>query len=81
MYPRNGGCDEHAFAWFFPLLLYVDPNREDSHFVTRALEIVLVVFLAVDWATTLLLKGRKSLHDYLFQSRVVLAVDKPLESK
>lgn len=71
----------NAFAWFFPLLLYVDPNREDSHWVTRSLEFLLVVFLAVDWATTLLLKGRKSLHDYLFQTRVVLAVDKPLETR
>jgi serine/threonine protein kinase len=70
----------NAFAWFFPLLLYVDPNREDSHLVSRILEGVLVMFLAVDWATTLLLKGRKSLHDYLCRSRVVLAVDRKTES-
>ncbi|MEQ1824640.1 MAG: protein kinase [Pirellula sp.] len=71
----------NAFAWFFPLLLYVDPNREDSHVVSRILEGILVLFLAVDWATTMLLKGRKSLHDHLFRSRVVLAVDRDSESQ
>jgi uncharacterized RDD family membrane protein YckC len=71
----------NAFAWFFPLLFYLDPNRDEGHIVSRSLEIALVLFLAVDWATTLLLKGRKSLHDYLCRSRVVLAVDRGTESQ
>jgi eukaryotic-like serine/threonine-protein kinase len=71
----------NAFAWFFPLLLYVDPNRQDSHMVSRVLEGILVLFLAIDWATTLMLKGRKSLHDYLCRSSVVLAVDRDSKSK
>lgn len=75
----------NAFAWFFPLLLYVDPMVSvDSDFETfggrdlmvKILEIGLVLFIAVDWGTTLLLKGRKSLHDYLCHSRVVLAIDR-----
>lgn len=75
----------NAFAWFFPLLLYVNPTiTVDSNFETyngrdlmvRILEVVLVLFIAVDWGTTLLLKGRKSLHDYLCHSRVVLAIDR-----
>jgi eukaryotic-like serine/threonine-protein kinase len=72
----------NAFAWFFPLLLYISPNIEvDSRFgdgslMVRTLEFILVAFLAIDWGLALLLKGRRSLHDYLFRSRVVLAMDR-----
>lgn len=75
----------NAFAWFFPLLLYVNPgvsvdvdfeSYNGRDLLVNILEIGLVLFIAVDWGTTLLLKGRKSLHDYLCHSRVVLAIDR-----
>jgi eukaryotic-like serine/threonine-protein kinase len=77
----------NAFAWFFPLLLYINPDvaiDNDTGFGTlgtrnvliRGLEFALVLFLAIDWGTALLLKARRSLHDYLCHSRVVLAVDR-----
>lgn len=68
----------NAFAWFWPLAFYVNSSNP---FLSRVLEVILVVFLCVDSALILLLKGRKSLHDYLCNSRVVLAVDREKESK
>ena len=70
----------NAFAWFIPLLYYVDPDRQQGHVFGAVLQTTLVLFLAVDWATMFLLKGKKSLHDYLCRSRVVLAVDRGSES-
>jgi eukaryotic-like serine/threonine-protein kinase len=71
----------NAFAWFCPLLFYFDPYRDEGNIFSRGLELVLVLFISIDWTTTLLLKGRKSLHDYLCRSRVVLAVDRATESR
>ncbi len=68
----------NAFAWFWPLAFYVNSSNP---FLSRVLEVILVLFLCVDSALILLLQGRKSLHDYLCNSRVVLAVDREKESK
>ena len=68
----------NAFAWFWPLAFYVNSSNPS---LSRVLEVILVLFLCVDSALILLLKGRKSLHDYLCNSRVVLAVDREKESK
>jgi serine/threonine protein kinase len=66
----------NSFAWFVPLVIYVDPSFSPDHLLSRILQVAFALFLAIDWATTLLLKGRKTLHDYLCHSRVVLAVDR-----
>lgn len=66
----------NAFAWFWPLSLYGTLNFPG---ISRNFEIALVLFLSIDFATTMLLKGRKALHDYLCHSRVVLAVDREID--
>jgi len=67
----------NAFAWFSPLGFYVSSNP----WLSWVFEICLVLFLSLDFALILMLKGRKSLHDYLCNSRVVLAVDREKEPK
>jgi eukaryotic-like serine/threonine-protein kinase len=66
----------NSFAWFVPLVVYVDPSFQPDHLMSRIIQFLFALFLAIDWATTLLLKGQKTLHDYLCHSRVVLAVDR-----
>ena len=68
----------NAFAWFSPLAFYVDSSNP---ILSRIFEVALVSFLGIDSAMILLLKGRKSLHDYLCNTRVALAVDREKESK
>ena len=67
----------NAFAWFSPLAFYVSSNPG----LSLVFEISLVLFLCLDSALILLLKGRTSLHDYLCRTRVVLAVDREKEPK
>ncbi len=67
----------NAFAWFSPLGFYVSSNP----WLSWVFEICLILFLSLDFALILMLKGRKSLHDYLCNSRVVLAVDREKEPK
>ncbi len=66
----------NAFALFWPLAFYVNSSNPN---LSRVLEVSIVLFLCVDAAFILLLKSRKSLHDYLCNSRVVLAVDREKE--
>jgi len=68
----------NAFAWFSPLAFYMNSSSQDLFGV---FVVVLVLFLCLDSTLILLLKGRKSLHDYLSNSRVVLAVDREKEIK
>ena len=68
----------NAFALFWPLAFYVNSSNPN---LSRVLEVSIVLFLCVDAALILLLHGRKSLHDYLCNSRVVLAVDRDKEPK
>lgn len=67
----------NAFAWFSPLAFYVSSNPR----LSLVFEISLILFLCLDSALILLLKGRKSLHDYLCNTRVVLAVDREKEQR
>ncbi len=67
----------NAFAWFSPLAFYVSSNPR----LSLVFEISLIFFLCLDSGLILLLKGRKSLHDYLCNSRVVLAVDREKEQR
>ena len=68
----------NAFALFWPLAFYMNSSNPN---LSRVLEVSIVLFLCVDAALILLLHGRKSLHDYLCNSRVVLAVDRDKEPK
>ena len=68
----------NSFAWFSPLALYVNSSNS---ILTPVFAVALVLFPCIDSTMILLLKGRKSLHDYLCNSRVVLAVDREKEPK
>ncbi len=68
----------NSFAWFSPLALYVNFSNP---ILIPIFAIALVLFPCIDSTMILLLKGRKSLHDYLCNSRVVLAVDREKEPK
>ena len=68
----------NAFAWFLPMTFYVNSSTPD---LSRVFEVSVILFLCLDSGMTLLIKGRKSLHDYLCNSRVVLAVDHERESR
>ena len=66
----------NAFAWFWPLAFYVNSSTPT---LSQVFEVSVILFVCLDSGMTLLIKGRKSLHDYLCNSRVVLAVDREKE--
>jgi hypothetical protein len=72
----------NAFAWCFPLALYVTlisetfEQAKNVEVLAQAIEVVLILFLSMNTITLFLLRGRKALHDYLCHSQVVLAVNK-----
>ena len=68
----------NSLAWFSPLALYV---YSSNPVLTPIFLVALVLFPCIDSTIILLLKSRKSLHDYLCNSRVVLAVDHEKEPK
>ena len=68
----------NAFAWFWPMAFYVNSS---TPVLSRVLEVSVILFICLDSGMTLLIKGRKSLHDYLCNSRVVLAVDHEKEPR
>lgn len=68
----------NSFAWFSPLSLYMNFSNP---LLLPIFAVALVLFPCIDSTMILLLKGRKSLHDYLCNSRVVLAVDREKEPK
>lgn len=63
----------NAFAWLFPLALYVSLQ---SVSISKGIEYSLIGLLGLNSITWFLLSRRKALHDYLCHSHVVLAVDK-----
>jgi uncharacterized RDD family membrane protein YckC len=63
----------NAFAWLFPLALYVSLQ---SVSISKGIEYSLIGLLGLNSITLFLLSRRKALHDYLCHSHVVLAVDK-----
>jgi len=63
----------NAFAWFFPLALYVSLQ---SVSVSKGIEYSLIAVLGLNSFALFLLGRRKALHDYLCHSNVVLAVNK-----
>jgi uncharacterized RDD family membrane protein YckC len=63
----------NAFAWCFPLALYVSLQSES---LSEFIEFSLIGFMAMNTITLFLLRGRKALHDYLCHSQVVLEVNK-----
>lgn len=63
----------NAFAWCFPLALYVSLRSET---LSQVIEFTLIGFMAINTITLFLLQGRKALHDYLCHSQVVLEVNK-----
>ncbi len=65
----------NAFAWLFPLALYVSLQ---SVSISKGIEYSLVGLLGLNSITLFLLSRRKALHDYLCHSHVVLATDKQL---
>ncbi|MCU0707127.1 MAG: protein kinase [Pirellula sp.] len=68
----------NAFAWCFPLALYVSLS---SVWLAQAIEFGLILFLAVNTITLFLMSKRKALHDYLCRSQVVLATDKKVKNR
>ena len=63
----------NAFAWFFPLALYISLQ---SVSVSKGIEYSLIAVLGLNSIALFLLGRRKALHDYLCHSNVVLAVNK-----
>ncbi|MFN7733645.1 MAG: protein kinase domain-containing protein [Pirellula sp.] len=64
----------NAFAWCFPLALYVSLQSEG---LSQIIEFALIGFMAMNTITLFLLRGRKAMHDFLCHSQVVLEVNKP----
>lgn len=63
----------NAFAWFFPLALYISLQ---SVSISTAIEYFLIGVLGLNSIALFLFGRRKALHDYLCHSNVVLAVNK-----
>lgn len=63
----------NAFAWFFPLALYISLQ---SVSISKGIEYSLIGVLGLNSIALFLLGRRKALHDYLCHSNVVLAVNK-----
>ena len=63
----------NAFAWCFPLALYVSLRSET---LAQGIEFFLTLFLVINTMTLFVLKGRRALHDILCHSQVVLAVNR-----
>jgi len=63
----------NALAWLGPLVIYISLFYEQ---IGRWPDLILALFLAADAGIILLRKDRKALHDYLCQSKVVLATNR-----
>jgi uncharacterized RDD family membrane protein YckC len=63
----------NAFAWFFPLALYISLQ---SVSISKGIEYSLIAVLGLNSIALFLLGRRKALHDYLCHSNVVLAINK-----